>query len=277
MANRFASRPARRRYLSIVLGILWLACLAAPPAPALELSRAEAAKIGRKIWQNECGGTIAGLTSWNSGENFASLGIGHFIWYPKGVSGPFDESFPVLVDFMKKRGADLPPIIRENLSTGCPWPDRASFVAASDSPEVRALRRFLANTIDLQAAFLVERLERALPKMLARAPAGEREELRRKFEQVGSTPQGCYALVDYVNFKGEGVLESERYKGQGWGLLQVLQAMPATARGAEAAREFAAAARRVLTRRVQNSPPERRESRWLPGWTNRVNTYAADR
>ena len=24
------------------------------------------------------------------------------------------------------------------------------------------------------------------------------------------------ALVDYVNFKGEGVLSTERYRGQGW-------------------------------------------------------------
>ena len=29
--------------------------------------------------------------------------------------------------------------------------------------------------------------------------------------------------MDYVNFKGEGVSSSERYRGQGWGLLQVLE------------------------------------------------------
>ena len=33
-------------------------------------------------------------------------------------------------------------------------------------------------------------------------------------------------LIDYVNFKGEGVLETERYRGRGWGLLQVLEGMP---------------------------------------------------
>ena len=59
----------------------------------------ETRRIGKKIWQNECDGTLAGLTSWNTGENFASLGIGHFIWYPKGVRGPFEESFPAFVDF----------------------------------------------------------------------------------------------------------------------------------------------------------------------------------
>ncbi|MEA3211856.1 MAG: hypothetical protein QOE70_4913 [Chthoniobacter sp.] len=37
-------------------------------------------EIGRRVWQNECGGTREGLTSWNADESFASLGIGHFIW-----------------------------------------------------------------------------------------------------------------------------------------------------------------------------------------------------
>jgi hypothetical protein len=37
--------------------------------------------------------------------------------------------------------------------------------------------------------------------------------------------------------------------------------------------EFARAAKAVLTRRVQNSPTERQESRWLSGWIRRVNSY----
>ena len=32
-------------------------------------------------------------------------------------------------------------------------------------------------------------------------------------------------------------------------------------------------AKKVLTKRVRNSPPARNESRWLPGWLNRINTY----
>jgi len=38
------------------------------------------------------------------------------------------------------------------------------------------------------------------------------------------------------------------------------------------ARDWASAAA-VLRRRVQNSPPDRHEARWLPGWLNRVQTY----
>src|SRR5689334_13717370 len=205
----------------------WLRTLAALlfvpwPAPAtISLSHAEAMRIGRKIWQNECGGTVAGLTSWNAGENFASLGIGHFIWYPAGVRGPFEESFPNFVRFAEKRGAKLPELLPGRKSGDCPWNSRQEFLAAESSKQMRQLRTFLVDTIDLQADFLVERLRGALPKMLAAAPAGERSRIEQQFEHVASSPQGVYALIDYVNFKGEGVLAMERYRGRGWGLLQV--------------------------------------------------------
>jgi hypothetical protein len=138
---------------------------------------------------------------------------------------------------------------------------------------MKELRQFLADTVDVQADFLVQRLQRALPKMLADVPAGERTNVERQFARVASTSQGCYALVDYVNFKGEGVLDTERYQGQGWGLLQVLQGMSGNGDGTRAAREFADSAAAVLSRRVKNSPPERKESRWLAGWLKRVDTY----
>jgi len=252
------------------------ACLASAAtsfAEGVNLSRAEAMRIGRKIWQNECGGTVAGLTSWNAGENFASLGIGHFIWYPRGVRGPFDESFPELANFAAGRNVKLPRVVAENRETGCPWRSRGEFLADSDSADVRELRSFLADTVDLQTEFLVRRLQQALPKMMERAPAADRANVRRQFERVASTPQGCYALVDYVNFKGEGLLETERYGGRGWGLLQVLQGMTGSEAGGGGAQEFSRSARAVLTQRVENSPPERKEFRWLAGWLQRVNSY----
>ncbi|HEX8280465.1 MAG TPA: hypothetical protein VF551_03735 [Chthoniobacterales bacterium] len=254
---------------ALFLGLL----LAGGAAEAITLSRADALRIGKKIWQNECGGTVSGLTSWNSGENFASLGIGHFIWYPKGVRGPFDESFPELVRFAASRDAKLPGLVVANRESGCPWKTRAEFTAAAETAEMKELRQFLASTVDLQADFLVQRLQRALPKMLSEAPGAERANVQRQFDRVATTPEGCYALVDYVNFKGEGVLDTERYHGQGWGLLQVLQGMNETDNGPAAAREFARSARAVLTQRVKNSPPERGESRWLTGWLRRVDTY----
>lgn len=229
-------------------------------------------RIGRRVWKNECGGSIAGLTSWNTGENFASLGIGHFIWYPKGARGPFEESFPKFLAFAGTRRAGIPDWLRR--AEACPWNSRAEFIRAENSPQMKELRQFLVQTVDVQAHFLVARLNGALAKMVNEAPASERANVERQFERLAGTAQGCYALVDYVNFKGEGVLPTERYRNEGWGLLQVLEQMHGSEKGAEAIRAFSNSAASVLKRRVQNSPPERKESRWLPGWINRVNSYA---
>jgi len=272
--NDHASRWGRRRgwWISGAILLSGFLCTGAQAAQ-VNLSKAEALRIGKKVWQNECAGTIAGLTSWNSGENFASLGIGHFIWYPKGVRGPFEESFPAFISFAEARKAILPNVVRENRSSGCPWGSRAEFTSAGDTAEMKQLRQFLADTIGLQADFLVQRLEQSLPKMLAAAPSGERANIQRQFDRVASTAHGCYALVDYVNFKGEGVLETERYRGRGWGLLQVLAGMSGINAGISATQDFAQSARQVLSERVKNSPPERGETRWLRGWLARVNSY----
>jgi hypothetical protein len=252
--------------------ILVLLAVATHASAAINLSPAETRRIGNRIWQNECGGTVAGLTSWNAGENFASLGIGHFIWYPKRVRGPFDESFPKFVDFVRARAVKLPPVVTDN--TNCPWNSRAEFNAAAQSAPMKELRGFLARTVDLQAEFLVHRLRAALPKMLAEGGAANHAQIEENFDRIASTANGCYALVDYVNFKGEGVLATERYAGQGWGLLQVLEGMKQETTGHEAAKSFAESAKAVLRNRVHNSPPERNEARWLPGWLKRVDSYA---
>lgn len=267
--------PSRNRREWLCLGALTALTLASSASAAIALSEAEAGRIGRKIWQNECNGTIEGLTSWNEGENFASLGIGHFIWYPKGARGPFEESFPKAVDFISARGAKLPQFLLAGRERSCPWRNRADFLQASPSAQMKQLRQFLADTVDIQARFMVQRLQEALPKMLAEAPASERARIQQNFEKVAAIAQGNYALVDYVNFKGEGVLASERYRGQGWGLLQVLEGMPERSSNS-ATKDFAQSAKVVLTRRVHNSPAERKESRWLPGWLNRINTYTSD-
>ena len=274
MDKDHSSRPQKQsaggsRPLTFLL--LGWALLQSQTLAAINLSHDDALRIGKKIWQNECNGTVSGLTSWNEGESFASLGIGHFIWYPKNQRGPFEESFPRLIDFMITRGVKLPASLSGANERPCPWNSRAEFLRAQRSPEMKELRQFLADTADLQAEFLIARLQNALPKMLDEAPPADRGNIQRQFERMASTPQGCYVLVDYVNFKGEGVLHSERYQGQGWGLLQVLEQM----RGDDGhpVTEFSRAAVAVLKRRVANSPPERGERRWLVGWLNRVRGY----
>ena len=238
----------------------------AAQASTAALSDSQALEIGRRIWKNECAGTVSGLTSWNKGEEFPSLGIAHFIWYPAGRTGPFEESWPGLARFLKTQGVP----VEDWMLGACPWKNRDAFMADLDGPRLTGLRAMLSKTVAAQARYAAMRMEAALPKMLAATTPAQRAKIETNFRRVAAEPLGFYALMDYVNFKGEGVNPAERYNGQGWGLLQVLETMPATGK---ALPEFARAADAVLTRRVQNAPPARNEAKWLPGWRNRLQTY----
>jgi len=250
--------------------------LASPPPQAMAaatttLNPAQKSAIGRKIWRNECAGTVDGLTTWNAGEEFPSLGIGHFIWYPAGKRGRFNETWPQFVAFAKLRAVALPAVA---LPAASPWSSKAEFQKAFNGAQMTGLRNWLAAQVGLQTDFILARSRAALPKILATAPVAERARIEANYRKVGATPNGTYALIDYVNFKGDGSLATERYQGVGWGLLQVLAGMHEVVGGQAAAAEFAASAKRVLARRVGNSPPQRGEKRWLEGWGNRCNSYA---
>jgi len=102
----------RNFFLSCAL----LTVTAGPVLAVPELSEADAQRIGKLIWQNECAGTVIGLTMWNEGEEFPSMGIGHFIWYPTGTTGPYQESFPDMIKFLKANGVkkQIPAWLDEN-------------------------------------------------------------------------------------------------------------------------------------------------------------------
>src|SRR5262245_60076306 len=104
-----------------------LGLVATWPAHALTITDAQAREAGRRLWQNESGGRLDGLTAWNAGEDFASLGIGHFIWYPRSRRGPFEESFPHLLEFLRSEHVPLPSWLKSD--TPCPWIDRQAFLA----------------------------------------------------------------------------------------------------------------------------------------------------
>lgn len=265
-------------FKKFVLTSLGVVCLATANLPAIEqshsplfISSKDADKIAQKIWHNECNGTLKGLTTWNQGEEFASLGIGHFIWYPKGASGPFREMFPDLLTFLSIRGIVLPQWLKDNKT--CPWVTRDQFLQAQDSAKMVELRQLLADTIALQAEFMASRLQKSLPLMVRSFPEEKRKLIMSHFESLVNDPMGLYAVLDYLNFKGEGLLPTESYQGERWGLVQVLELMNEPKAGERAVVNFAAAANYVLERRVANSPPERNEKRWLKGWQNRIDTY----
>lgn len=245
----------------------------ASPSQQATLTAAERHKIGQKIWHNESGGKISGLTHWNQGEEFPSMGIGHFIWYPQGFNGRWTESFPRFIRYAQQRGSrGIPGWVLE--SRHCPWPDRASFMKDFNGPRLTSLRHYLSQNITLQTDFIITTSNAALPNILAAAPAKDKPRITRHYQQLSTTPNGTYALIDYVNFKGDGTNPQERYQGSGWGLMWVLMEMQGSPSGQAAAAEFSAAAKRCLDRRIRNAPPARGESRWRAGWHNRCNTYA---
>lgn len=235
----------------------------------IKISENEIFLIAEKIWQNECGKKIESLTCWNEGENFASLGIGHFIWYPENEQKVFKQTFPGLLLFMQSHGVIIPCKLKE--LQGCPWGSRAVFYRDINSLEMNELRKFLLDTRQWQALFMAERLEKALPLMISSLSKEKKERVSLFFYRLFEKPNGLYALLDYLNFKGEGTAPLESYKGEGWGLLQVLLAMSENCENPVA--EFIRASKKVLTQRVANAPVERNEQRWLKGWLNRIDTY----
>ena len=252
-----------------------LTCLAVQQAAQAQLPRltgSELTALGRQIYANECASRPACLTSWNSGEDFPSLGIGHFIWYRAEQQAPFEETFPDLLAYLQANGQILPDWLSPPLQANSPWQDREQFYADQDSARMQQLRQLLSETQGLQAQFIAERLYASVPAILAAAPPEHRQTLEAHVLGLAnsSPPYGLYALIDYVHFKGTGIVNSERYQGEGWGLLQALQLMPAHETNLS---DFVAATEQVLRRRVANAPAERNEQRWLPGWINRLQTY----
>ena len=238
-----------------------------------KLSKEELHEIGNLIYINECGGKAENLIAWNEGEEFPSLGIGHFIWYPSGIEGPFQETFPTLLEFYKFNNIEPPSWIANLPNKDSPWNSRQEFINDLNSKRMIKLRQFLIDTIPVQTSFLVNRFQISLDNLLEYSPKELHVHIKTQFFRVANSPMGMYPLIDYVNFKGEGTNPSERYMGEGWGLLQVLEEMNGTETGIPAVREFVEAADKVLERRIENSPPERNEKRWLPGWKNRLSTY----
>lgn len=237
------------------------------------INKEELAWIGRQIYINEASGDPDKLIHWNTKEDFASLGIGHFIWYPKGRNRQYTETFPQLVQYLETNHVDIPHWLSIQVQNGAPWSSKQELRHSRNNRNMQELKRLLINTQKLQVAFLSKRLTEALPTMLNSVSSSEKSSIIAHFEAVKNSPRGTYPLLDYVHFKGEGTSPSERYNGQGWGLLQVLQEMGDVSIGSRAIPEFVRAAEAVLERRVRNAPAGRNEKRWIHGWKKRLRSY----
>ena len=236
----------------------------------IELPEAKASEIGSRIWHNECRKSIDGLLTWNAGENFASLGIGHFIWYPDNKSELYEEMFPLLIQFLEQKNITLPAWL--NPKTPCPWKTRAEFLSAATDPKYKELKDLLSKTIPVQAQFMAERINIFFNKKIKTASEEEQKHIEKCINKLIKEPNGYYILIDYINFKGEGLQQNEHYSGVRWGLFQVLKNMNIES-SQSPAQEFVNSAKSLLKRRVDHAPEGKDETKWLPGWFNRLDTY----
>lgn len=230
--------------------------------------------IGMQIWQNEAGKKYDLLVFWNQHEAFPSLGIGHFIWYPASRPDLYTQMFPDLLDYFKKRGIKLSPWLERAKIKGAPWVSKKDFDEHKNDWRINELKRLLSDTIDIQVDFFIERLKKSWPCILAATSQRNRPVITHHYQRLCATPQGTYALIDYLNFKGDGTNVRESYNKIGWGLLQVLECMPRMVVEGKEVEEFVNAAKFVLERRITNAPKDKaHEKNWLPGWKKRIDTY----
>lgn len=261
------------RVIWIFLALWLLPFSGSAEVPRAKLTQAQLACLEKLVYFNECAGNPKFLITWRTDEAFPSLGIGHFIWFPKNLNAPYQETFRDFLLMAEKEGAEIPAWIMELPGLMCPWDNREEFLKDLQSEKMRSLREFLETTKNFQVSFIVRRSEEAFSRILDVIPQDQRPVIGKKLSMVENTPNGLFALIDYINFKGEGILESERFKGWGWGLVQVLEEMKMPKDEAEALPEFVRAAQLVLERRVRNSAISEEELKRLQGWKHRVLRY----
>jgi len=175
---------------SLLAALSILSIISMGQASEITISKEETSRIGELIFYNECAGNEKFLTSWNRGDDFPSLGIGHFIWYPEGAVGAYKESFPELIWFIETSGVDLPDWLAHAIKSGSPWHSRETFLNAQNSQQMRELRSLLSQTKSIQTEFIIRRLQRALPRMLASVPDLEKQHVRQQFNRVAASPMG---------------------------------------------------------------------------------------
>lgn len=217
------------------------------------------------IGQKEFGWSEKGITSWNSGENMASMGLGHFIWYPKGTSAEYGDSFRSMIRFVESKGVRLPASLQGYPQ--CPWKNKSDFDRNIDSPQMQEIRAFLNSTINLQFEFILQRLSNGVKSISNSLPTEQRVLFETRVKELAATPQGLRALVDYINFKGEGLSNAAP-----WGLKQVVLGMNGIPQGSHAVVQFSESAKQVLRNRVAS---DLSNQKFLAGWESRCNSYCS--
>jgi beta-N-acetylhexosaminidase len=236
---------------------------------SLDMSQCD--QIAKKVWHNETGSRKDLLMFWNANEDFISLGIGHFIWYPKVRTSSYVEDFPLFLSYLIENQIPIPQWLATQKH--CPWDNRNEFLDENSSRLKEELQSFLENTMDIQGKYLLKKLPLAIHEILSQENDLKlKDQYLKIFEKLAATHNGVYAMIDYLNFKGSGLSDKERYNGKGWGLLQVVEILHHS-QIEPTPENFSDAAKEVLIQRVNHSPQKEKEAQWLKGWLKRVSTY----
>ncbi len=251
-----------------------------PSSQSKTLSLGELEWVGQRIYMNECAAKPENLLHWNKGEEFPSLGIGHFIWYPQNVSGPFTQTFPQMVDYVGQ--FVRPPVwliqLKQSHSFKAPWQSAAEFAEFKTSNQAKKLQNWLLHTKAYQAEFITTQFNKKLALYFQTHGNQQQADLKHLVARLQKFKAGRFALIDYVNFKGVGDIK-EAYQGEQWGLISVLQQLIKDTPNHQQLshqvllNQFVAAAKKRLALRVELSPPARGEQRWLKGWFKRLDGY----
>lgn len=266
------NKESRKNFISSIIILSGIYGLFSPcyiSSIPINLSKADIEEVTQKIFHNECSQRYDKLIFWNPKETFPSLGIGHFIWVPSKQDSVFTQTFPDLLTYLARKGIKLPDWIDEHKQ--CPWSKRDEFLSSDAAQQRHDLYVLLKNTLREQTEFMIERLEKKISVMLEELPQPVAQKIEKNIALMTQSKNGVYALIDYLNFKGDGLNKREHYNGHFWGLKQVLAEMSPCSTSTMAVNEFIRAAQLLLSERIAHAP--RNESTWRTGWFNRLETY----
>ncbi len=254
-----------------IIVLLITTLILAIDATPVQLTPREIEKVGLQIFKNEARAKRELLVHWSVYEDFPSLGIGHNIWFPQGKRKYVDQ-FPVLCAYLQKHGVTLSLWLQQALiAGGAPWSSRQEFL--QDRERTEELRDLLASTINVQTVFMIERLDKQLPIIIAAAPEHDRGKVKRCIELMRSSLLGNYALIDYLNFKGAGLGPRNTYVKSG-GLLQVLSNVPDNVDKDTVLQAFTLSAGKILLQRIHSSITGIDRLKYSIAWLKRVSTYS---
>lgn len=210
-----------------------------------------------QIKQNESGDTNGNewYAWWNSTEHFPSMGFAHFIWWTN--TGHGNSFYDMMSYITQSKWITVPPELKFLQNTNPPsnWKDLSSM---QGDPKYSTITDFLSRNDVKKAGYDFIRDSRLYS--LSQKLTGD---TLNKFNQLAKWPKGAYILIDYVNFKWEGLTGSNQ-----WGLKQVLENMSNPTDPVDAAKKFRDSAQKLLAAR-------RDSGKYIAGWTNRLNTYTS--